>query len=664
MPSRGDFFNLYRHGFVRVAVATPRVRIGDPRHNADATLELMQQAARDKALLAVFPELGLSAYTCDDLFHQRTLIDAAENALAQLLARTRNLPLAALVGLPVAVDGRLYNCAALVCRGRLVGVVPKTYLPNYREFYEARQFTPGDSSPRSAIALAGQDAAFGTNLLFRLAEMPAFVLHVEICEDLWVPAPPSSFAALAGASVIGNLSASNIIIGKEGYRHQLVANQSARCLAAYLYSAAGIGESTTDLAWDGHAIIYENGTLLAESQRFAAAPQLALADVDLDRLLADRMRQNTFAEGARRHPAEVARFRSVEFSLPLPRGRLPLERRIGRFPYVPGDAASRDLRCEEVYRIQVQGLVTRMQATGTKKLVIGVSGGLDSTQALLVCARALDELKLPRRNILAYTMPGFATTSRTRNQAWQVMRAVGASAEEIDIRPSCMQMLKDIGHPYAKGRKVYDVSFENVQAGERTSHLFRLANLHGGFVVGTGDLSELALGWCTYGVGDQMSHYNVNASVPKTLIQYLVGWVAESDEFGADVKRALKRVLDTEISPELVPGKQSTEAIIGPYELQDFNLYYTLRFGYAPAKVAFLAWNAWKGEYRLREIRKWLGVFLKRFFQMSQYKRSAMPSAPKVGSGGSLSPRGDWRAPADGNASAWLADLARVPTQD
>jgi len=664
MPSRDDFFNLYRHGFARVAVATPRVRIGDPRHNADATLELMQQAARDKALLAVFPELGLSAYTCDDLFHQRTLIDAAENALAQLLARTRNLPLAALVGLPVAVDGRLYNCAALLCRGRLVGVVPKTYLPNYREFYEARQFTPGDSSPRSAIALAGQDAAFGTNLLFRLAEMPAFVLHVEICEDLWVPAPPSSFAALAGASVIGNLSASNIIIGKEGYRHQLAANQSARCLAAYLYSAAGIGESTTDLAWDGHAIIYENGTLLAESQRFAAAPQLALADVDLDRLLADRMRQNTFAEGARRHPAEVARFRSMEFSLPLPRGRLPLERRIGRFPYVPGDAASRDLRCEEVYRIQVQGLVTRMQATGTRKLVIGVSGGLDSTQALLVCARALDELKLPRRNILAYTMPGFATTSRTRNQAWQLMRAVGASAEEIDIRPSCMQMLKDIGHPYARGRKVYDVSFENVQAGERTSHLFRLANLHGGFVVGTGDLSELALGWCTYGVGDQMSHYNVNASVPKTLIQYLVGWVAESDEFSADVKRALKRVLDTEISPELVPGKQSTEAIIGPYELQDFNLYYTLRFGYAPAKVAFLAWNAWKGEYRLREIRKWLGVFLKRFFQMSQYKRSAMPSAPKVGSGGSLSPRGDWRAPADGNASAWLADLARVPTQD
>src|SRR5207249_7419407 len=341
MPSRGDFFNLYRHGFARVAVATPRVRIGDPRHNADATLELMQQAARDKALLAVFPELGLSAYTCDDLFHQRTLIDAAENALAQLLARTRNLPLAALVGLPVAVDGRLYNCAALLCRGRLVGVVPKTYLPNYREFYEARQFTPGDSSPRSAIALAGQDAAFGTNLLFRLAEMPAFVLHVEICEDLWVPAPPSSFAALAGASVIGNLSASNIVIGKEGYRHQLVSNQSARCLAAYLYSAAGLGESTTDLAWDGHTIIYENGTLVAESRRWTDTPQLAAADVDLGRLLADRMRQNSFGEAALRHRGDVQRFRTVDFSLPLPQGKIFLDRKIDPLPYVPSDPKTR-----------------------------------------------------------------------------------------------------------------------------------------------------------------------------------------------------------------------------------------------------------------------------------------------------------------------------------
>jgi len=464
--------------------------------------------------------------------------------------------------------------------------------------------------------------------------------------------------------VVANLSASNIVVGKEGFRHQLVGNQSARCIAAYLYSAAGQGESTTDLAWDGHAIIYENGTLLAESRRFAAQSQLACADVDLGRLLADRMRQNTFAASALRHGAAVERFRTIEYDGPVPAGRLALARRIERLPYVPSNPAHRDQRCEEVYRIQVQGLATRMRATGTRKLVIGVSGGLDSTQALIVCAKAMDELGLPRANILAYTMPGFATSTRTRNQAWQLMRAVGASAEEIDIRPSCLQMLKDLGHPYAKGRKVYDIAFENVQAGERTSHLFRLANRHGGFVVGTGDLSELALGWSTYGVGDHMSHYNVNASVPKTLIRYLIEWNAESKEFGDDVKRALRRVLETDISPELVPGAQKSEASVGPYELQDFHLYYVLRFGYAPQKVAYLAWNAWQGKYGLAEIRKWLGVFLRRFFQTSQYKRSAVPNAPKVGSGGSLSPRGDWRAPSDGNADAWLRNLARVPRSE
>jgi len=659
-----DFFNLYRHGFARVAVATPRVRVGDPEYNGAATLELMHEAARGKALLAVFPELGLSSYTCEDLFHQQALLESSENELLNLLKRTKDLSLAALIGLPVAVDGRLYNCAALICRGRLVGVVPKTYLPNYREFYEARQFTPGDVCRRTEIELAGRNVPFGANLLFRFSEVKNFVLHVEICEDLWVPAPPSSFAALAGATVIANLSASNIVIGKEAYRHQLAGNQSARCLAAYLYSASGPGESTTDLAWDGHAMVYENGTLLAESRRFSSEPQLATADVDLGRLAADRMRQNTFGDAAERHAGEVARFRTIEFSTQVPTGKVLLERKIERLPYVPAVPATRGQRCEEVYRIQVQGLATRLRATGTQKLVIGVSGGLDSTQALIVCARVMDELKLPRRNILAFTMPGFATSTRTRNQAWQLMRAVGATAEEIDIRPSCMQMLKDLGHPYARGKKVYDIAFENVQAGERSSHLFRLANHHGGLVVGTGDLSELALGWSTYGVGDQMSHYNVNSSVPKTLIQHLIGWIADSGEFTDDVKRALHRVLDTDISPELVPGRQRTEDSIGPYELQDFNLYYTLRFGYPPAKVAFLAWHAWKGKYKLGEIRKWLGVFLKRFFQTSQFKRSAMPNGPKVGSGGSLSPRGDWRAPSDGNADVWLRDLARVPLKE
>jgi len=670
MATRNDFFNLARHGFARVAVATPAVRVGDPQFNLGHTLALMRTAARRKALLVVFPELGLSAYSCEDLFHQRALIDGAEAALAALLVRSRALPVAALVGLPVQIDGLLYNCAALISRGRLVGVAPKTYPPNYREFYELRHFTPGDTATAREITLAGQRTPFGTDLLFRLAEMPGFVLFAEVCEDLWVPAPPSTFAALAGATVIANLSASNIVIGKHEYRRELASNQSARCIAAYLFSAAGVGESTTDLAWDGHAMVWENGTLLSESHRFADEPQLSFADIDLDRLAADRMRQNSFGLSVRRHVDEVRRFRSVEFSLPLPRGRVALERRIARFPYVPDDPATRDARCEEVYRIQVQGLATRMRATGSQKLVIGISGGLDSTQALLVCARAMDQLGLPRRNILAYTMPGFATTARTRNQAWQLMRAIGASAEEIDIRPSCEQMLKDLGHPFAKGRKLYDVTFENVQAGERTSHLFRLANHHGGIVVGTGDLSELALGWCTYGVGDHMSHYNVNASVPKTLIKYLIGWVAGSGQFDRAVDRALARVLATEISPELVPGTrrgqptQLTESVIGPYALQDFHLYYTLRFGYTPSKIAFLAWSAWQGKdgYSLGEIRKWLAVFLTRFFQTSQFKRSALPNSPKVGSGGSLSPRGDWRAPSDGSAAAWLADLERVPS--
>ncbi len=665
MAAPDSFLDLYRHGFVRVAVATPTVRLADPAYNAAATAALMRAAARRKAIVCVFPELGLSAYSCEDLFHQQALIEGVERALGQLLARTRALPVAAFVGLPVLADGLLYNCAALICRGKLLGVVPKTYLPNYREFYELRQFTRGDVAQRSEIRLAGRSAPFGTDLVFRHAEQPKLALFAEICEDLWVPAPPSSFAALAGATLIANLSASNVTIGKDQYRRELASNQSARCIAAYLYSAAGAGESTTDLAWDGHAMVYENGTLLAESRRYAAEAQLTCADVDLDRLLADRMRQGSFGQSARRHAAETARFRRVEFSLPLPRGRSALERRIARFPYVPDDPATRDARCEEVYRIQVQGLATRMRAAGVRKLVIGVSGGLDSAQALLVCARAMDELGLPRAGILAYTMPGFATSTRTRSTAWQLMRTIGATAEEIDIRPSCLQMLKDLRHPYARGRKVYDVTFENVQAGERASHLFRLANLHGAIVVGTGDLSELALGWTTYGVGDQMAHYNVNASVPKTLVRYLIGWVAKSGQFDVTVTKALERVLATDISPELVPGKQRTEDAVGPYALQDFHLYYTLRFGYAPAKIAFLAAHAWRGKggYRLAKIRRWLRVFLERFFAASQFKRSALPNAPKVGSGGSLSPRGDWRAPADGNAAAWLADLARVPAR-
>lgn len=680
----GQFFNLYRHNFVRVAVATPEVRVADTAFNARQTVALLQQAEQRRAVLAVFPELGLTAYSCEDLFHQQALLDGAAAALGEVLHASGALNVVGVVGLPVRVDGLLYNCAAVFHRGRILGVVPKTYPPNYREFYELRHFAPAGYAGAREVDLAGQRGVpFGARLLFEAEDQPAFVLAAEICEDLWTPIPPSSYAALAGATVLVNLSASNITTGKDEYRSQLVANQSGRCLAAYVYCAAGYGESTTDLAWDGHGMIYENGSRLAETRRFAYGAQLATADIDLDRLAQDRLRQTSFAQSVQRHAEEVANYRRIRFPLSPPLSEvLLLERSLERFPYVPSDPATRDTRCREVYEIQVQGLVKRLRAVGIDRVVIGVSGGLDSTQALIVCARAMDLMGVPRTNILAYTMPGFATTERTLSQARRLMAAIGCSAAEIDIRPACMQMLKDIGHPYASGQPVHDITFENVQAGERTSHLFRLANMHNGLVVGTGDLSELALGWCTYGVGDQMSHYALNASVPKTLIQYLIRYEAGTRDLGEAAGAVLQEVLQTEISPELVPGTdqgqpaQSTEAIVGPYELQDFNLYYTLRFGLDPAKVAFMAFCAWRDrahgnwpdvpvperrQYSIAEIKRWLGVFLKRFFQTSQYKRSAIPNAPKVGSGGSLSPRGDWRAPSDSEATVWLARLGGIP---
>jgi NAD+ synthase (glutamine-hydrolysing) len=680
-----SFLNPYRHGFARVAVAVPRMRIADPAFNAAETIEMLRQAAAQGAVVVAFPELGLSAYTCDDLFHQRALLEACEAALARVAEATRTTPAVAIVGLPLRVDHRLFNCAAVVSGGRVLGVVPKTYLPNYGEFYEARQFNSGDTALSTSVHLGGEDVPFGSELVFEATNLPLLKIHVEICEDVWVPIPPSSYAALAGATLLVNLSASNITIGKSSYRHRLVSLQSSRCLAAYLYSSAGLGESTTDLGWDGQALIYESGDLIAESERFVSGSHFISADVDLDRVSRERMRQNSFGDSVRKHKARLESFRRVAFEVAIP-GDMPmrLQRVVERFPYVPADRSQRDERCHEVYNIQVQALLQRLAATGIGKLVIGISGGLDSTHALLVCAKAMDRLGQPRRNILAYTMPGFATSTRTLEQARRLMAAVGCSAEEIDIRPSCKQMLRDIGHPYANGVPQYDVAFENVQAGERTSHLFRLANLHGGLVVGTGDLSELALGWCTYGVGDHMSHYNVNASVPKTLIGHLVRWVAESGSVEAGDDPVLDEILDTRISPELVPGQaadkpgQESEASVGPYELQDFHLYYTLRYGYTPSKVAFLAWTAWhdaaqgawpegpevaRNAYGIGEIKRHLGTFLYRFFKTSQFKRSAVPNAPKVGSGGSLSPRGDWRAPSDSEATVWLDDLARVPDE-
>jgi len=677
------FFNLYSHGFARVAVAIPRCRIADPAYNVEQTIALARQAAQQGAALVAFPELGLSAYSCEDLFHQRALLEACEEALGAVVEASRELPVAMVVGLPLRVNHQLFNCAAVVSGGRVHGLVPKSFLPNYGEFYESRQFSAADSANVDSVELFGQAIPFGPNQVFEVENLPLLRFHVEICEDVWVPVPPSSFAAMAGATVLVNLSASNVLVGKSTYRHQLVSQQSARCMAAYLYTSAGRGESTTDMAWDGQSIIYEKGELLAESKRFLDESHIIFADVDLERLSQERMRATTFAQSARRHADEVRKFRAQRFALALPLERtLPLAREIERFPYVPADRALRDERCTEVYNIQVQALIQRLSSSGIQKVVIGVSGGLDSTHALLVCAAAMDRLGLPRTNILAYTMPGFATSGRTLKQAHDLMRVVGCSAQEIDIRPSCLQMLKDLNHPFAEGKEQYDVTFENVQAGERTNHLFRLANHLGAIVIGTGDLSELALGWCTYGVGDHMSHYNVNASVPKTLITHLVRWVAETESVVAGGAEVLLNILGTEISPELVPGKegdnkpaQITESVIGPYELQDFNLYYTLRYGFAPSKVAFLSYTAWhsrlegrwpdengaRNEYDLGAIKRNLGIFLWRFFKTSQFKRSCVPNGPKVGNGGSLSPRGDWRAPSDSEATVWLDDLANIP---
>ena len=678
-----EFLNLYSHGFARVAVGIPQGRVADPLSNAAETIALAREAAQGGAALVAFPELGLSAYSCDDLFHQRALLDGCIEALEQIVEASRDIPAALVVGMPLRVEHLLYNVAVVVAGGEIYGIVPKSYLPNYGEFYEMRQFTAADSATMDAVTLLGQHVPFGTALVFDIANVENFRFHVEICEDVWVPVPPSSYAAMAGATVLVNLSASNALVGKAGYRHQLVSQQSARCLSAYLYTSAGLGESTTDLAWDGHALIYENGEMLAEAPRFANGSHLITADVDLERLSRERMRLTTFGQCVRRHADEVARFAVVRMEVPVPQAQpLPLLRAVQRFPYVPANPALRDERCTEVYSIQVQGLEQRLRSSGIEKLVIGISGGLDSTHALLVCAKVMDRMGLPRTNILAYTMPGFATSERTLAQARKLMQVVGCTAHEIDIRPSCLQMLKDLGHPFADGKPVYDVTFENVQAGERTSHLFRLANHNHALVVGTGDLSELALGWCTYGVGDHMSHYNVNASVPKTLISHLVRWVAETGTVGAEGSQVLLDVLATNISPELVPGdaagqpEHSTESVIGPYELQDFNLYYILRYGFAPSKVAFLAWSAWhdretgawpngehvsRNEYSLAEIKRVLRIFVQRFFRGSQFKRSCVPNAPKIGTGGSLSPRGDWRAPSDSESAVWVRDLDRIP---
>ena len=683
MADAPPFHSPTTHGFVRVAAATPVVHTADPVANADEHLALIEQAAGQGVDLLVFPELSLSAYAIDDLVMQGALLDEVERQLARLAEATAETGLVAVVGAPLRRDDRLYNCGVVLGNGRILGVTPKTYLPNYREYYEKRWFSAGGdvSSEDGDLVVAGEPVPFGVDLLFEAANRPGFVFAVEICEDYWAPLPPSTRQALSGARILLNLSASNIVIGKADERALLCASQSARAMAAYVFAASGWGESTTDLAWDGQATIHELGACLASGERFSMESHLTVADVDVERIGLDRLRNGTFADCAR-DELDGYVFSRVLFEARDAGAPGELIRPLDRFPFVPDDASRLDQDCYEAFNIQVQGLMRRMKATNGERIVIGVSGGLDSTQALLVACRAFDRLGLPRSGILGYTMPGFATSEGTKSNAWALMKALGVTGAEIDIRPTAMTMLEGIGHPFAKGEAVHDITFENVQAGLRTDYLFRLANQNGAFVLGTGDLSELALGWATYGVGDHMSHYNVNGGVAKTLIRHLIRWVADREMVGAGAAPVLRDILGQEISPELVPSTdgrlQSTEGTVGPYPLNDFFLFQITRYGLKPSKVAYLCHEAWKDasrghwpagtpdeekvEYDLATIKSWLRKFLVRFFQTSQFKRSALPNGPKVVTGGSLSPRGDWRAPSDSTARVWLDELeANVP---
>lgn len=672
------FYALHSHGYVRVATSTPAVRTADIAHNCAAIIAEARRAHAAKVDLLVYPELCLSSYMLDDLVMQAAFLARVEQAVAEVVEASRDLSPVLLIGAPLMAQGQLYNCALVIAAGRLLGVVPKSFLPNYREFYEKRWYAHGRNVRGGSIRIGELEAPFGTDLVFASTQIRDFVLHVEICEDMWSPAPPSIQGALAGATICANLSASNIVIGKSDERHLLARSHASRTSSAYVYSAAGHGESTTDHAWDGQGFIYELGDLLVESERFALAPELAIADVDCQRIIGDRIRHKTFDDAieAAGRPADSVR----RIAMPhIPhQGDMGLLRPLARFPFVPDREHKLDEDCFEAFNIQVDGLMRRIEATRPKSLIIGISGGLDSTHALIVAAKCCDRLGLPRDMIRAYTMPGFGTSDHTKGNAWKLMQAFGVQAAEIDIRPAATTMLHDIGHAFAHGQPVYDVTFENVQAGLRTDYLFRLASQHGGFVIGTGDLSELALGWCTYGVGDHMSHYAVNSGVPKTLIQHLIRWAVRSEQFSHDTDAVLQAVLDTEISPELVPpgadgAVQSTESAVGPYELNDFFLHQIMRWGLPPSKVAFMAWHAWRdaaaggwppffppqsrNQYDLATIAKWLEKFLFRFFQTSQYKRSAIPNGPKVSSSGALSPRGDWRAPSDAAATVWLDEL-------
>ncbi len=637
------------YGFVKVAAAVPSVKVGDCRYNANQIEKEIIIADGKGVQVIVFPELSITGYTCADLFAQQLLLEEAEMGLMQVLNSTRQLDIISIVGLPVPLNGSLLNAAAVIQKGKILGVVPKTYLPNYKEFYEKRWFTSAGDIGEKSVRLCGQVVPLGGNLLFETSDT---VFGIELCEDLWAPVPPSSFLALQGAEIIFNLSADDEGIGKHDYLRSLIGQQSARCIAGYVFCSCGFGESTTDVVFAGNGLIYENGTLLADCKRFSLEEQVVISEIDVERLRTERRVNTTFAS-CRAHLALAEPVQRI--ATEYVNGKdLTLTRTFDPHPFMPQGARA-DERCEEIFSIQVSGLAQRLVHTHAKSAVVGISGGLDSTLALLVCVKTYDKLGWNRKGIIGVTMPGFGTTDRTHQNAVDLMNALGVTVREVSIRKACLQHFEDIGH----NPDTHDVVYENSQARERTQVLMDIANQTEGMVVGTGDLSELALGWATYN-GDHMSMYGVNASVPKTLVRYLVTWVAEHG-MDEDSRRTLLDIVDTPISPELIPAdehgniSQITEDLVGPYELHDFFLYYFLRFGFRPSKILFLAGRAFKGAYDEETLKKWLQTFCRRFFNQ-QFKRSCLPDGPKVGSI-ALSPRGDWRMPSDATVSRWLNDL-------
>ena len=639
------------YGFVKVAAAVPLVQVADCFYNIEKIEGLMRQASEKGVQIIAFPELSVTGYTCLDLFAQQTLLDGAEEALLQLVSNTADLDILTIVGVPLRTENRLINAAVVFQKGAIRGVVPKTYLPNYKEFQEQRWFTSATELRESTISIGEEEYPMGSHLLFRSGRLTA---GIEICEDLWVPVPSSSLLAMEGANIIFNLSASNELIGKHAYLRSLICQQSARCMAGYVYASSGFGESSTDLVFAGNGIIAENGNLLAESPRFTMEEQLVISEIDIETLQNDRQVNTSFMYGTSGLPKEKAQV--VDFQVRIPDG-FSLTRPVDPHPFTPSGEALKE-RCEEIFHIQVAGLAKRLVHAHAQTAVVGISGGLDSTLALLVTVMTFDALKMPRGQIIGITMPGFGTTDRTYTNACDLIRSLGVTLKEIPIKEACLQHFRDIDHDPS----VHDVTYENSQARERTQLLMDVANQKNGLVIGTGDLSELALGWATYN-GDHMSMYGVNGSIPKTLVKYLVEWVANHKVDDAS-RLTLLDIVDTPISPELIPAdengniKQKTEDLVGPYELHDFFLYHFLRFGSHPSKIYFLAQKAFAGIYDNATVKKWLYTFFRRFFQQ-QFKRSCLPDGPKVGSV-SLSPRGDWRMPSDAVSRFWLEEIERI----